>query len=162
MKKEVIVLDLYNSARQLLIDHPEWFKLPFEYEDIESLHNDNNTILYVTQALAYIILELIDKLTKHKSKISADLLDVTEYLSASGNREYAENSFEEYICDHLDNVFEFLLESEWNTYAYNKDRFTLTIIKGDDWRALEYERIQLDKELQKEIDLDKGIVTEEF
>ncbi len=147
MKKSAIVIDIYQSVLIIKRSYNAYFAEEMtEYEVAKT----------IGELCEYLVLNFIDSRTKHPAKL------VDNYL-----RTTVENTYP-FINDLIDQVEDgdifpwvemldtFLCDDEYCIYTYNRTSFTLVIVKNDDWRAMEYEKIQLAiKGNQKDICLDE-------
>jgi len=148
MKKSAIVIDMYASVLYIRRQYNEFFP--------ETM-SEHLIALYIGSLVEFLITYYIDTLTKHSSKLTnmetkSSMEEMYSFLPSLLDLIEVDGK----IFPWIETLSEFIFDDEYNLYTYSVLKFTMIIVKNDDWRAIEYERMQLDKiDSQKDICLDE-------
>ncbi len=148
MKKSAIVIDTYASVLNIRRHYSEYFP--------EQM-SEHQIALYIGGLVEFLIAYYIDTLTRHPAKLT----DITTRSAMEEKYPFLNEVISDIekdgrIFPWVETLSEFIFEDEYNIYTYSVISFTIVVVKNDDWRAIEYERMQLDKiDSQKDICLDE-------
>ncbi len=144
MKKEKLIIDLYNASVKLFYDKPDYFIFNVFNEDGLPDYCEEN-LLIIAKSLRILIAKEIDTLTK-KNKLLNFLPNIYDYINISKAECIEDGILIDYIQDEIDALYELIDQNEWAIFEIESNKFLTIITRGDDWRAIEYERITRSKE----------------
>jgi len=139
LKKETLIIDLYKPATILLDQKPECFNLIVYDENGQPDFCEEN-IEIIVKGLRTILAIEIDKLTK-KNKLTNYVPHIYDFLNNKGIECLEEGVIFDFMQDEMDRFYNLLDENEWALFDMRLNKHVLYIVRGDDWRALEYERL---------------------
>lgn len=138
MKEQSFIISLRHISEYLIQEHIDWLEIPIIADDKNEIEDVQENIEVSVKVAAMLVTSIIDEFVNYESYIAEVSFSGTRYLTKDGESAFMDGTLTSEISPFIENLYNFLDESEWDTYdvkLYNKD---LYITKGIDWRARKY------------------------
>lgn len=116
-----------------------------EKEILKSFIIDNEIYNNIFEHMLFLIKKEIDRITRHPVKLSS-ISSTLNNLTDIGYDNYMNDITPRPLNKILKLMDKFIGDDEWNFYTVSHNNFDLTIVKNQDWRILEWERMTAPKE----------------
>jgi len=141
MKEQSLIIDLNHMSEYIIQEHLDWIEIPIILDDKYELTDVKENIEVAVKVSAMIMAKVIDDYVKYDSHIADISFGGTSNLTKAGETALIDDTIMTELDPFILPLYDFLDQSEWDTYELKLVHKTLYITKGMDWRAYQYMKL---------------------